>query len=105
MEILTVAEVSEKLRCHPQTVYVLFNSGQLKGFRLSHGKKHSPVRIFASSLADFIGRNSNIEQERQAPTPAAANPTSFPETPPEPKKRRRTGRTQRLDDVILLRMA
>lgn len=69
MEILTVKEVAERLRCSDDTVYRLVKQGRLKSFKLN-----SALRIPADSLNDLM----------LSPPPA-------PEKPVTPKRPVRTG--------------
>jgi hypothetical protein len=70
-EVLTVKEVQERLRCHIDTVYDLFRTGALKGFRLKPGSQKG-IRIWAASLEDHLDRMTRNEQQSRPPKEAAA---------------------------------
>jgi len=60
-EILTAKEVATRLRCCPDTVYELVESGKLRGFCLNGGsfvrkgkRGKKGVRILAASVEQFI---------------------------------------------------
>jgi excisionase family DNA binding protein len=53
-DVLVVKEVTDLLRCGKTTVYDLFESGDLKGFRVG-----GAVRIYRSSVDQYISTHSN----------------------------------------------
>jgi excisionase family DNA binding protein len=53
-ELLTIREVADELRVHPETVRSLVRSGRLKGTRL--GTDRSELRVSRRDLRDFIQR-------------------------------------------------
>lgn len=73
MSILTAKEAAGVLRCGLSTVYELFASGLLTGFRIRRG-----VRIYADSVYAFMLRNANLPaplpEPKQEPVKPAAKP-------------------------------
>jgi excisionase family DNA binding protein len=59
LELLTIREVADELRVHPETVRSLLRSGRLKGIRTDTDR--SQLRISRRDLKDFIQRR---EQRR-----------------------------------------
>jgi excisionase family DNA binding protein len=53
-ELLTIREVADELRVHPETVRSLLRSGRLKGIRTDTDR--SQLRISRRDLKDFVQR-------------------------------------------------
>lgn len=57
-EVLTIREVSDRLKVHPYTVYTLLKAGSLTGFKLRRR-----WRVLSSSLEKFVSRESKLNGE------------------------------------------
>lgn len=55
LELLTVREVAEKLRCDPTTVRRWIKDGSLKAVILPHGGKRRAYRVKQSTLDTVTG--------------------------------------------------
>jgi len=101
-QVLTVKEVAGVLKCNVKTVYALYDTGQIKGFRVAARGKRGVIRIYAENVEAFMKRNENVCEQMRMGTPPSP-PEGLP--PQQPKgKRRRTGRSQSIDDVLFIRM-
>jgi excisionase family DNA binding protein len=102
-KVLTVKEAAARLGYGLSTTYGLFDAGELRGFR----KGRKGIRIFPSSITEYIERNMNT-----APSPSPVTTTS-PESLPEPavvpmlkvKRRAAHRKTRTFEDVVVLRSA
>ena len=65
VDVLTVKEVADRLKCGVTTVYEMVASGDLKGFRLGAGK--GGVRVLASSVEQLV---TGPQEEVGEPSPA-----------------------------------
>jgi excisionase family DNA binding protein len=53
--VLDVYEVARRLKCHPDTVYALIRSGQLRAKRLG---KQRAIRVPVKALEDYLNSDS-----------------------------------------------
>jgi excisionase family DNA binding protein len=68
--LLTVTEVAEWLRVHPETVRLWLRDGVLRGFM--PGGKRSGYRVRESELRRFMAEREEQGKAAAGPNPAAA---------------------------------
>jgi hypothetical protein len=81
-DIVTAKAVKDRLKCGLSTVYDLFETGELRGFRLKTGGKRNGIRIFAKSIDELMARNANRAKPALASEPAPSSTR-----PPAPPRR------------------
>jgi excisionase family DNA binding protein len=65
MELYTVREVAERLRCSASQVYHLIEAGVLRCYRITTGKQGG-IRFDEAMLAEFLSRAATQPQEPAA---------------------------------------
>lgn len=80
---MTVKEAAEELGCSPALVYALFNSGELRGFRV-----RSKIVIPIAAVKEYISDHSNRPPEKEKPQ--AVEPAFLPKLDTKPKRRGKT---------------
>lgn len=88
---LLAREVKTLLRCGLSTVYDLYERRELIGFRVGAGR--GSIRIFSSSVDDYIARQTNTPRNAETAPPSVEKVApSTVVNQPEPKPKVKTAR-------------